>query len=505
MIRLKYLIFSVLLASSASISEAQEIGFPVIRNYNPKEYNNSTQIFGATQDARGVFYFGVADGVMEYDGVTWRTIPNNKHAYSYDLAKDKNGKIYIGASNEFGYLDTDSKGNAIYKTLTHLIRDTTFKLGAVWSVKLTSKYVYFRTYNAILQYSVSPEKLQVFKADTNRSFSLDFIYKDVYYTKMSQKGLMKIENNELTQVPKSDFINDINSLAILPYNPTTLLIPTRTNGLYLFQPNTDAPAKNLNTWDSDFIHDNNIYSASVFQNEKFVLGSLKKGAILIDKQGKVLQYYQESNLLQNNEILKITTDTCQNLWFGLNNGISKTELGLDLSYWGKEAGLQGIVERVIRHNNTIYMATSTKVYFINSKNQIQEVQINQTGQCWCFLETKNTNSLLVGISDGIYEIKGDKAAKICFGAHITELIQSAKNPDRIFAIDGGRFISLKYEKGKWMLEGDWKGINDQLDGIIEDENGEIWLGTSRNGVIRIVPNGENVTKPSKIRYYNNNA
>ncbi|MCX6221183.1 MAG: ATP-binding protein [Bacteroidia bacterium] len=505
MIKLKYLIFSMLFASSASISEAQEIGFPVIRNYNPKEYNNSTQIFGAIQGARGVFYFGVADGVMEYDGITWRTISNNKQAYSYDLAKDNNGKIYISASNEFGYLDTDRKGNTIYKTLTHLIRDTTFKLGAVWSVKVTSKYVYFRTYNTILQYTVSPEKLQIFKADSNGSFSVDFIYKDVYYTRMFPKGLMKIENNELTQVPKSDFIKDINSLVILPYNPTTVLIPTRTNGLYLFQPNTDASAKNFYIWDSDFIHDNNIYSASAFQNEKFVLGSLKKGAILFDKQGKVLQHYQESNLLQNNEILKVTTDTCQNLWFGLNNGISKTEQGLDLSYWGKEAGLQGIVERVIRHNNTIYIATSTKVYFINSKNKIQEVQNIQTGQSWCFLETKDIKSLFVGISDGIYEIKRDKAVKICFGAHITELIQSAKNPDRIFAIDGGRFISLKYEKGKWMLEGDWKGINDQLDGIIEDENGEIWLGTSRNGVIRIVPNDENVTKPSKVRYYNNNA
>src|SRR5665647_301267 len=251
---------------------------------------------------------------------------------------------------------------------------------------------------------------------------------------MFPKGLMKIENNELTQVPKSDFIKDINSLVILPYNPTTLLIPTRTNGLYLFQPNTEAPAKNFFIWDSDFIHDNNIYCASVFQNEKFVFGSLKKGAILIDKQGKVLQHYQESNLLQNNEILKITTDTCQNLWFGLNNGISKTEQGLDLSYWGKEAGLQGIVERVIRHNNTIYIATSTKVYFINNKNQIQEVQNIRTGQSWCFLETKDIKSLLVGISDGIYEIKRDKAVKICYGTHITELIQSAKNPDRIFAV-----------------------------------------------------------------------
>jgi signal transduction histidine kinase len=503
-IKLKYLIFSMFFASSALISEAQEIGFPIIRNYNPREYNNSTQIFGATQDARGVFYFGVADGVMEYDGVTWRTISNNKQAYSYDLAKDNNGKIYIGARNEFGYLDSDSKGNTVYKTLTRLIRDTTFKLGAVWSVKLTSKYVYFRAYNAILQYSVSPEKLQIFKTDTISSFSVDFIYKDVYYTRMFPKGLMKIENNELTQVPKSDFIEEINSLVILPYNPTTLLIPTRTNGLYLFQPNTDAPAKNFYIRDSDFIHDNNIYCASV-QNEKFVLGSLKKGAILLDKQGKVLQHYQESNLLQNNEILKVTADTCQNLWFGLNNGISKTEQGLDLSYWSKEAGLQGSVERVIRHNNTIYIATSTNVYFINSKNQIQEVQNIQAEQSWCFLETKDTKSLLVGISDGIYEIEGDKAVKICFGAHVTELAQSAKNPDRIFAIDGGRFISLKYEQGKWLFEGDWKGINDQLDGIIEDENGDIWLGTSRSGVIRIVPNDENITKPSNVRYYNNNG
>jgi len=504
-LKIKYLILSMLFALLASISDAQEIGLPVIRNYTPKEYRNSTQIFGAVQDTRGIFYFGVADGVMEYDGASWRTILNKKQAYTYDLAKDNNGRIYIGAKEEFGYLDTDSKGNTIYKSLTYLIKDSTFKLGAVWSVKPTSKYVYFRTYNAILQYSASPEKLQIFKADTYRSFSVDFIYKDVYYTRMFQRGLMKIENNELTQVPKSDFFKDIYSLVILPYNPKTLLIPTRDKGLYLFEPNSDSPAKKFNISDSDFITDNNIYSASVFQNDKFVLGSLKKGAILLDKQGKTLQHYRENKLLQNNEILKITTDTCQNLWFGLNNGISKTEHSLDLSYWNKDAGLQGIVEQVIRHDSTIYIATSTKVYFIDNKNQIQEVQNINTGQSWCFLETKNTNSLLVGISDGIYEIKRDKAVKIYSGTHITELVQSIKNHDRIFATDRGRLISLKYQNGKLTSEGSWKGINDQIDGIIEAENGDLWLGTSRNGVIKVTPDNQNSTNPSKVKYYNINA
>ena len=162
--KLKNLILLLFFTLFASISEAQEIGFPTIRNYTPKEYNNSTQIFGAVQDVRGVFYFGVTDGLMEYDGVSWRTISNKKQAYTYDLAKDKNGKIYVGANNEFGYLATDSIGNTIYKSLTHLLRDKTFKLGAVWSVKLTSKYVYFRTYDAILQYSPTDENLHIFKA-----------------------------------------------------------------------------------------------------------------------------------------------------------------------------------------------------------------------------------------------------------------------------------------------------------------------------------------------------
>lgn len=503
--KFNYLIILLLFIGFASVSKAQEIGFPIIRNYTPNEYNNSTQIFGAVQDSRGIFYFGVSDGIMEYDGVKWRTISNNKHAYTYDLAKDNKGKIYIGANDEFGYLDTDSIGNTIYKTLTYLIKDKTFKLGAVWSVKLTSKYVYFRTYDAVLQFSPSTENLLIFKADKNLSFTLDFIFNDTYYTKMFQKGMMKIENNKLTQVPNSDSFKDIYSLAILPFNSSTLLAPTKNNGLFLVVPNTNETPKKINSSESFFIPDNSIYSAAVFQKDHFVLGSLKKGALLIDKQGKELQHYDESNLLQNDEVLKITTGTSQNIWLGLNNGISKTEHSQDLSYWDKKSGLKGVVESVIRYHKTIYIATSTKVYYIDDKNQIKEVQNMSTGQNWCFLETKNTNALLVGVSDGIYEIKNNKAIKLYAGSHITELVQSTINPDRIYGTDTGKLISLKYKNGKWLSEGYFEGIKDQINGIIEAENGEIWIGTSENGVIKFNPNWKGSTKSLQLKYYKLNA
>ena len=74
----KIIVLSYLLFFVVKLVVAQEVGFPIIRNYTPKEYNNAPQVFSIVQDQRGVLYFGVGDGVMEYDGVTWRAMPTKK-------------------------------------------------------------------------------------------------------------------------------------------------------------------------------------------------------------------------------------------------------------------------------------------------------------------------------------------------------------------------------------------------------------------------------------------
>ena len=71
----------------------QEIGFPIIRNYLPKEFIYSPQVYSIIQDERGVMYFGITDyGVLEYDGVEWRGIPNKNKTEVYSLGIDKNGR-----------------------------------------------------------------------------------------------------------------------------------------------------------------------------------------------------------------------------------------------------------------------------------------------------------------------------------------------------------------------------------------------------------------------------
>lgn len=492
----------IVFASFSLISNAQEIGFPIIRNYTPKEFNGTPQALSAIQDNRGVMYFGCGSSLLEYDGVTWRNISNNRQTRFLDFAKDKYGKIYVSALDEFGYIKTDKKGNTQYQSLTPLITDTTQKIGFTWTVKSTSEFVYFVTYDAIFQYSPSTEKLITFKPDTNDGFLDDFVYKDILYVQLNKKGLMKIEKNELKYALQSEFFKGKNVFrAALPFNANTMLIPTRTEGIYLYQPEKDTIPKVFNLTNKDFLQDNNIYNASLFQKDFFALASINKGALLFDKQGKILQSFKESNLLQNNTVRVISVDTSKNIWLGLDNGISKTENRSDLSYWDKNAGLKGVVYNVIRFNGTVYIATSVKMYFINKNNQLQEVKNIPVGQNWCFLEYKNNGALLAGSRYGIYEINGDSAILLFSGTHLAKLYQSVKNPSRVFCPALPDFISIRLEAGKWVYEGKWAGINDEVRGVIEDESGDLWLGTYRNGVIRVTPNNENITKPLKIRYY----
>ncbi len=62
-------------------------------------------------------YVGNNDGILEYDGSTWRFIGTEKSTAIRSLAINKKGTIYVGAVGEIGYLEPDSSGNLKYISL----------------------------------------------------------------------------------------------------------------------------------------------------------------------------------------------------------------------------------------------------------------------------------------------------------------------------------------------------------------------------------------------------
>ncbi|HOM86175.1 MAG TPA: hypothetical protein PLY03_10985 [Tenuifilaceae bacterium] len=143
-----YKIFLLLLISSVSLGQINEKGLPFVRTFTPEEYDASDQNWVVVQDHRGIMYFGNNDrGVLEYDGKTWRKIavPNNAPVRS--LAVDSLGKVYVGASGEFGYLSPNQRGKLEYQSLTQLIKDSLVNILDVYQIHFHRGYVYFTPFS----------------------------------------------------------------------------------------------------------------------------------------------------------------------------------------------------------------------------------------------------------------------------------------------------------------------------------------------------------------------
>src|SRR3954447_20396799 len=85
-------------------------GSPRLQVFSPKTYNAHPQVWSAVEDSRGVMYFANPDGVLEFDGVTWRRIPIPGDAAVRSVTTDSQGRIAVGAQAEFGILEHDAQG-----------------------------------------------------------------------------------------------------------------------------------------------------------------------------------------------------------------------------------------------------------------------------------------------------------------------------------------------------------------------------------------------------------
>ncbi len=65
-----------------------QTGKPFIHNYTSKEYKAHVQNWSIAQDSRGVMYIGNGDGILEFDGTSWRLIPIEAQSEVFGLFTD---------------------------------------------------------------------------------------------------------------------------------------------------------------------------------------------------------------------------------------------------------------------------------------------------------------------------------------------------------------------------------------------------------------------------------
>lgn len=501
----KFLFFFVIVLISVNV-HAQEIGFPIMRNYDPKEYNSSSQVFAVIQDEKGLIYLAMASGggVIQYDGQNWTYIQISNKTSAYSFARDNKNVVYVGANNDLGYLKSNFEGKKEFISLKHLIQEKDLKFGAVWWASYVNNKIYFCSFDALFEYSPLPNpSIKTYLAGKGNRFSGLSVREQDIYVYESNKGLLKFDKDRLVLV--SDFFKDKRINTILPFSADSFLIATTNQGLFFYEPKT-TKTQIFAQQPSDFLTGNDISFADILPDKSIALGSFRNGILAISKNGKIMQAFNEKSGLLDNTTRYIYTDANQNLWFGLNNGLSRSSAAFDLSFFGKNSGLQGAVLDLANFENQIYIATYLGLFYLEN-NQIKQIENIPTAQCWSLLpytitekNGKKKEVLLLGSSAGIFQIENKKAKLIIKSGNAFKLRASKKNPNRIYGSDQDNFISFQYKNGTWIDEGKYEGIKDRIYEILEDSKGNLWLGTYSGGVIRLELD-QNTNKSTKVKLY----
>src|SRR5258705_13248895 len=109
--KMRSLLLLLLTVLTAGYAIGQHIiGLPAIVNYSKQQYLGGGQTWDADMDRNGILYFANNEGLLTFDGQFWKLLPVPNHTRLRSVRTSQDGRIYVGAQDEFGYYLPDSDG-----------------------------------------------------------------------------------------------------------------------------------------------------------------------------------------------------------------------------------------------------------------------------------------------------------------------------------------------------------------------------------------------------------
>lgn len=481
------LILNILFLSTRT---SAQIGIPEINNYSSLTYKGGTQNWDIGQDKNGTIYFANNDGLLSYNGRYWALyrLPNKTIIRS--LLPEKDGRIYVGGQDELGYFFPDENGNLKYHSLLQLIPLAHRKFADVWNIVTDKNNVYFRSNSKILKYDHRRIKIYE-KPGVETQWAILQTANDRVFVQDKFAVLYQIKNDRLEMILSQAELKNSPITSIVNYQADTILISTLKNGLYLL---TGANLTRMKTAADAFFIKNRINKVLKLKDGTFLIATASAGCVIINKNGVLLQHFDNTDGLQDSQVRSIFQDDSENLWLGLEDGIDFITYNNALKYItpNKRKQTGGYAAQILNHQ--LFIGTSNGLYstplpphltdFSYTKSTFKEIQ-NIQGQIWN-LDVIN-NKLLIAHEDGGFVLEGNIPVPLfkVSGAWTFIPISTNKTATEIVAGTYNGLHLIKYNNKKITGNGEIKGINESLRFVLYDpKSNTIWASHPYRGVYR---------------------
>lgn len=496
----KLLLTPILLLTLLLSGRSQPAGLPFIQHYAPTTYHAHPESRAIVQDSQGILYVGNQHGLLAFDGSTWQLTEVPGQAVRA-LAIDSTNIIYIGTDTNFGYLKVDARGNRAYVSLSDQLPATQFSPAKVGWVACSAKGVFFSTNQALYSYQPggdSPGKQlhswPIPEGCRHASFALNSV---IVQTKNGQIRQMKAEQDaglpdKLQPLPGTERLTQERVEAVLPYPANRLLFVTCQGGLFLYDPQRTsliAFPTQADTW---------LYQARVFRaiyvwngmTHRYMIGSAKDGARILDETGREIQRINESNGLHRNAVLSLFYDREKSLWVGTGSGLDRIEINLPVSRFESSLNVRSTVRAIRRHEGRLFIGTGLGLYGWDEPTHQFTAMPGTDASCWSLLT--DGPDLWAGGSGYLWRVRQNRVAETIPTDEqpVMALLRPRRYTNRLLATTSRGVRLYRRENNRWLYAGNLAGIHTECLSLAEAKDGTIWIGTHRAGFYRINPASE---------------
>lgn len=477
------LIFFIL---CSSVKGQNTIGLPLIINYGKTDFHGGAQTWDIKQDRNGLMYFANNEGLLCYDGTYWKIYPLPNRTIMRSVVIDKDGRIYVGGQGEIGFFSPDENGFLRYESLIGLLPGANRDFADIWHIEILNGSVFFQATDRIFE--LKNNIIRVFQPQSEWQFltraGSELIAQD------RKNGLLSYKNNEWVPLKNNRLMENELLSGVSSIGNDSLLVSTIQKRFYLIKSDsitTILPHSDIQPVNTD------IYKSAKLNKNEFVAGTTSEGCLIMDFKGRIIQRISRAEGLQNNSVLCVFLDRENNLWAGLNNGISMITYNAAIKYIqpGSTDDLSGFSSRIF--NNRLYIGTSDGAYVTPLSNENRDLSFskgefslikNSKGQVWRIDEVNQ--QLLMGHNGGTFSIENNEAISLAPEASWLFVPTSPVIPSKYVLT--GTYTGLKllaFQQNKFINQGKLEGLYESFRYLAIDNNNILWASHPYRGIYKL--------------------
>lgn len=428
---------------------AQEL--PPIQNFSPLDYDGENQNWAISQGSDNHIYIANNHSLLEYNGVNWRKYasPNNSIIRSVQGAGDQ---IFTGQYMEFGYWQKNIFGELEYTSVSDELEIPMVEDEEFWNIIRLGDWVLFQSLDRIYSYNVITKDFKSIEVKATKAQM--FRVNESVYFQNQDKHVFRIENGEPVVAIDAQVLGSKNVVGM--YSELNTLVVILDDATFLEISNTEVKPRDI--WLLKSKGDVVVYATNKLKDGSYILGTISDGIYQIDSNNYLMRIINRSNGLNNNTILSVFQDADENLWLGLDNGISVVNLKSPFNEYIDNNGELGLVYASKVFGNKLYLGTNQGL-FVSDLEGGQEFELvrGTEGQVWSL--DAFDGYLLCGHNNGTYLIENGNAELISSFPGTWGIKRLKGRPDLFLQGNFNGMSILERKGGDWSFRNKLEGFD----------------------------------------------